>query len=142
MANTSLAVAAKAVIVKDGKILVVREAKSHSSNTKAGQYQVVGGRINADEKFDDGLDREVMEETGLKVRQRQPIFLGEWWPEVNGKKLHIVAMFIICDAEAGEINLSEEHDGYKWVDDSSVSSVDIMAPDNEAVKRVLEVLSD
>ncbi|HUD10889.1 MAG TPA: NUDIX domain-containing protein, partial [Candidatus Saccharimonadia bacterium] len=43
-----LRVAAKAVILdRDGRVLIVREAKSGPDNTKVGLWELLGGRLEA-----------------------------------------------------------------------------------------------
>lgn len=72
--------AAKAVIVNgDGQVLILREAPAatYSTNTKSGRYQLPGGRIKPGEKFEDGLLREVLEETGLAIEIGKPLLVGE-----------------------------------------------------------------
>ena len=53
----NLRVAAKAVIVKDGKVLILREASTYTEGTNIGKWGSPGGRIEASESFFDGLRR-------------------------------------------------------------------------------------
>jgi 8-oxo-dGTP diphosphatase len=108
-------VAAKAIIAKDGKILLLRES-TREDNSQQGKYEFPGGRIEADEKLTDGLFREVREETGLEIKAGEPISVGEWFPTINGQKVHIVAIFYACEYVSGEVKISDEHDSYEWVD--------------------------
>jgi len=48
------------VVREDGKILVIRRRDN-------GQYQAPGGILEQDERIEDGLAREILEETGLRV---------------------------------------------------------------------------
>ena len=40
-------VAMKAVIVKDGKVLLLREAKTYKDGTNIGRFHMPGGRLDA-----------------------------------------------------------------------------------------------
>jgi len=71
-------VAMKAVIVRDGKVLILREAKTYDEGTNIGRYHMPGGRLDPGENFEDGLRREVREETGLEVELEFPVYVGEW----------------------------------------------------------------
>ena len=51
------------VIEKDGKFLLVQEAKKPFS----GQWNLPAGRLEIDESVFDGAKREIEEETGYKV---------------------------------------------------------------------------
>lgn len=125
----------KAIIVHDGKILLLRESPKDASNTKVGKYQFPGGRIDPGEPFTEGLKREIKEETGMEVEMGQPFFIGEWFPTIKGVPHHIVAIFLRCSTKHSEVVLSDEHDDYRWI--SSIGEVDIMQPDDEVAKQFL-----
>jgi len=108
-------VATKAFIVKDGKVLVVRESSNYKDGTNAGKYDIVGGRLEPGQRFDESLLREIKEETGLHASIGKPFFVNEWRPEVRGEKWQIVATFFACNAD-GEVVLGEDHDHHKWID--------------------------
>ena len=134
----NLSVAAKAVIVNSkNQILILRE-QPHDEGTKAGKWGLPGGRINTDEPFFDGLRREVNEETGLKIEPIEPVFIGEWWPNIKGVKNHIVAMFMLCKPTTNNVRLSEEHDQFAWIDRNDISKYDFMPPDDEVVRITFE----
>lgn len=129
MADFVQQVAAKAIIVNDdGKLLVVREAPL-GTRTQVGRYQIVGGRVDPGETYEDALQREVKEEVGLEVEVGEPLYIGEWRPNVKGVQLQIFAFFSVCRAKSTDVKLSEEHDDYQWVDPHEYSGVDIMVPD-------------
>lgn len=134
MADYNQRVACKAVIVKDGKVLVVREASTYEEGTNIGRYEVPGGRINPGEPFLDGLRREVLEETGLQVEIGKPLYVGEWFPVIKDVPNHIVAIFFVCKPLTDEITLSEEHDDYRWVDEATMQSLDIMSPEDTVLE--------
>ena len=128
-------VAMKAIIVNDGKILLLRESAKHDTNTKAGKYQFPGGRIDPGEPFAEGLRREVKEETGMEVEIGEPFYIGEWFPVIKGVPHHIVAVFLVCKPSTTEVVISEEHDAYEWVGPEIAQKIDIMMPDKEVVER-------
>lgn len=131
-----LYVSAKAAIMRDGKVLLMKES-TQAGRSKVGQYQFPGGRIEEGEAFTDGLKLELKEETGLRVKPAQLITVREWWPIVKGVKLHIVAIFVACEIEDGDIIISPEHDDFAWVAKEAYDQYDIMTPDNEVAQIVL-----
>lgn len=135
MSDVVLNVAAKAVIVNDkGQVLIMRESSKHATNTKAGHYQLPGGRLEAGEAFVDGLKREAFEETGLRVEMGRPILVGEWRPVVLGVPHQIVGIFVVCKAEGmPRVRLSEEHDDAQWIDPKHHKNYDIVTPDWQAI---------
>lgn len=137
--NIILQVAMKAVIVHDGKVLILRETAKHDTNTQVGRYQMPGGRLNPGEAFDMALNREILEETGLKVKQLYPILVGEWRPVIKSLPHQIVGVFMVCQAGSAKVKLSEEHDDYKWINAKDYKKYDIPPPDREAVAKYAEV---
>src|ERR1700679_2803108 len=69
--------AVSAAIFRDGKILLVRRAKSPAN----GFYSLPGGRVEFGESLHTALHREVDEETGLKI---EIVGLAGWREELPG----------------------------------------------------------
>ena len=64
--------AARAIVVQDGKILVMHRNKYGSE-----YFTLVGGRVNEGESLEQALVREVREETGLSVTGVRLVFIEE-----------------------------------------------------------------
>ena len=136
MDNIKLQVAAKAIIFnQDNQVLIVREAapNANNNNTQSGRYGLPGGRLQPGERFEDGLRREVKEETGLKIKPLQPLYVGEWHPIIGGTPHQIIAIFIICKALNQNVQLSDEHDAFLWADTAQCKKINIMPPDHEVI---------
>src|SRR6266700_2717665 len=123
-----LQVAAKAILVNpEGKILILREAKTYEQGTNIGRYHGPGGRINPRESYEEGLRREVEEETGITdIEPLYPLFIGDWRPVIKGIEHHIVGIFTLCRTKTSEVRLSLEHDDYQWIDPAERTKYDIM----------------
>jgi 8-oxo-dGTP diphosphatase len=131
----------KAVIARDDKILVLREASTYKEGTNIGRYHFPGGRIEPGEPFAEGLLREVREETGLEVALGEPLYVGEWFPVIREVPNHIVAMFITCQITIDKpIVLSDEHDDYQWVSREEARQLNFMAPDDEVAETFFKRL--
>ena len=137
MNDVRLKVAARAVIIKDGTVLIVREASTYEEGTNIGTWGLPGGRINDDEAFYDGLAREVREETGLDVEPIRPVYVGEWWPVIKDVPHHIVAMFVVCVPLSTTVVLSDEHDEYAWGGIDELERYHIMPPDDQPIRLAL-----
>lgn len=134
-------IATKALIIdEDGNYLVLREASAYEEGTNAERYQLPGGRLNIGEYFEDGLRREVMEETGLEVEMIQPIHVGEWRPVIKGVRNQIVAIFFLCRAKSMDVFLSTEHDKYAWLSPTKNHRLTIIEPDSTVIKNYLRTL--
>ena len=108
--------ATKAFIVKDGKVLILREASAYKDGSNAGKFDVPGGRVKPGQHFLDSLKREIAEETGMEVKIGRPFFMNEWRPVVKGEAWHIVGTFFECRADSADVQLSEDHESFLWID--------------------------
>ncbi len=131
-------IAMKAVIVKGGKVLILREAATYGDGTQPGRYHMPGGRLEAGENFEVALHREVKEETGLEVEVQYPIYVGEWRPVIKGVPHQIVGVFFVCKPKSTTITLSTEHDGYQWIDPKDRHNFDVMDPEDKVIDRLAE----
>ncbi|CCD94305.1 putative Nudix hydrolase family protein; ADP-ribose pyrophosphatase [Bradyrhizobium sp. ORS 375] len=101
--------AVSAAIFRDGKIMLVRRARSPAK----GAYTLPGGRVEFGESLHDALAREVMEETGLSIT----IIGLAGWREVlpaKGGGGHYVILPFAARWQAGEPVLNDELDDVLW----------------------------
>lgn len=108
--------AIKAFILFEGKVLILRESGQYVDGANVGRYDVPGGRVQPGERFDEGLLREIQEETGLHVHLGAPFFVNEWRPMVRGEQWQIVGTFFACVADSDRVTLSEDHSDFAWID--------------------------
>ena len=132
-----LFVATKAFIVHDGKVLILRESSDYKDGANAGQYDVVGGRVEPGQRFDESLRREILEETGLEVNIGGPIHVDEWRPEVRDEKWQIVGIYFVCEADSDEVQLSEDHEAYEWIDPKDYENYNLIDNVKNAFKAYL-----
>ena len=125
--SPKLFIATKAFILNsEGRVLILRESGSYADGSNTGRYDLPGGRLNAGERFDEALTREVREETGLAVAIGDPITVNEWRPVVRGEEWQIVGIFFKCSAQDGEVALSGDHDAYEWINPTQYESFPII----------------
>lgn len=109
-------VATKAFVQFNGKILLLRESGKYVDGANVGRYDIVGGRVEPGQRFDESLRREVQEETGLVIEIGKPFFVGEWRPVVREEQWQIVGIYFSCQANSDQVILSQDHDKYIWID--------------------------
>ncbi len=111
-----LFIATKALVVNNGKVLILRESGFYQDGMNAGRFDVPGGRLQPGERFDQALRREVLEETGLNVEILKPIAVNEWRPVVRGESWHIVGVFFECSTDSSAVRTGPDHDAHLWID--------------------------
>jgi 8-oxo-dGTP diphosphatase len=103
--------AVSAVIFREGKLLLLKRAKSPGH----GLWSLPGGRVEFGESLHTALAREVDEEAGLKI----DIVALAGWREVlpgAGGGGHYLIMSFAARWAANEPRLNEEHDDFKWIE--------------------------
>jgi 8-oxo-dGTP diphosphatase len=101
--------AVSGAIFRDGKVLLVRRARSPGR----GFYSLPGGRVEFGESLHAALHREVDEETSLKIEIVGFTGWREVLPTPNGG--HYLIMSFAARWAAGEVALNDEHDVFKWL---------------------------
>ena len=121
-----LFVGTKGLVMYDGKVLLLRESGVYEDGTNVGKWDVPGGRIDPDEAVRDGLVREVIEETGLRVEPEVLLGVFDGYPKIKGEDCHVVRLYFRCKANTDEVTLSSDHDLYEWVDPKNPGHKDFM----------------
>lgn len=111
----NLFIGAKAVILHNEKVLLIRESTEYTDGTETGKWDVPGGRIQPEEKLHEGLRREVLEEVGLSISPKRLLDAHEGFPSIRGTVCHVVRMYYFCETDSDTVILSQDHDAYDWV---------------------------
>jgi len=100
---------AKAVIVRDGRLLCVRKIAQYG-----GQWEVPGGRLDEGESYRGALVRELREELGFQeVRIGRLLDAVPADPFPPFPPMHYLLVEVGDDGREPE--LSDEHDCYDWL---------------------------
>lgn len=111
--------AVTAYIIHDEKFLLLKRT------TPPLIWGLPGGRLNPDENPNDGILREIMEETGLSVSVIAPVDI--WYGDF-GKGL-FVSIDYLAVSQSGKVVLSEEHSDFCW------SAIDSLRNDNPPLEK-------
>jgi ADP-ribose pyrophosphatase YjhB (NUDIX family) len=110
--------AVSGAIFRDGKVLLVRRARSPGK----GFYSLPGGRVEFGESLHTALHREVDEETGLKIEIVGLTGWREVLPTPNGGGHYLIMSFAARWA-AREAVLNDEHDDFKWLSPDEIGDL-------------------
>jgi 8-oxo-dGTP diphosphatase len=128
--------AVSGAIFRDGKVLLVRRARSPGN----GFYSLPGGRVEFGESLHTALHREVDEETGLRI---DIIGLAGWREVLPGNSGggHYVIMSFAARWAAGEPVLNDEHDDFRWLTPDAIGDLKVTGGLHEvieAARRLVE----
>lgn len=98
-------------VMKDGKFLMAKRKVAHGG----GSWGLPGGHLEFNESWEDCAIREVMEETGVNIKNIRFVTATNDIFEKEGK--HYVTLFILSDYDYGEVSLKEPEnfDEWRWV---------------------------
>lgn len=138
------AVAVKAVIIKENRALVLCRSKHEMEGSYMNSHQkwdLPGGGLHFFEKSEEGLVREIMEETQMTVEIGPPLSLFD----AIKHHIHLCIFTYACRWKSGEVHLSPEHESYQWVTLEEMEESELphwMKRDIRAAFRVLEETKD
>lgn len=100
----------KSLILNRGikKALLIRRA----GDSGEGLWESAGGKVEDGESPEEGIIREVREETGLQVVPERLLYAS--LHETCGEK-HVFIVYL-CAVKEEKVVLSREHTEYRWVD--------------------------
>ena len=122
-----------AVVFKDQNVLLVKRGKAPAK----GVWAIPGGRVELGETLKQAAEREVLEETGIRIKAGDPIYSFEIIDHDENREVRFHYYIVDLDAEYldGEVTPGDDADDAAWV------SVDDLNKRN-VNPRTLELLTD
>lgn len=131
-----LGVAGKALIRKEGRILILERAPE--SLFDPGCWELPGGKIDYGEKLVEALRREVKEETGLVIKIGRPFKTWHFYK----KPFWVTGITLLCDYQNGNVCLSPEHSNHAWIMPEDFLLYPVGTAVEEQIKAYLELHED
>ena len=93
-------------------LLKLRSISAHD----ACKWEIPGGKVKKGEFFDDALRREFLEETGLEITIESLFnaIQNDYTACKTNEQVKSIQLIMKVTAEIDEVNISEEHDDFKW----------------------------
>jgi 8-oxo-dGTP diphosphatase len=124
-------VALKAIVTHNGAVLVVRNRGEET-------WDLPGGHINDGEKPDDGIRREVEEETGLVIKKLQPFVADTFIHALGNHDSHFVLIYL-TEAETDRIVPQDnELEEWRWITKDELDSVRLFPEYLSAIQKYFE----
>jgi len=106
------------IVNQRGEFLILRLAASKKFSKEA--WMLPGGRLDADDQPKFCLKREVLEETGLKVKVIVPVHVA-MWDTANPPKYSV---FFLCRSIGKQnVKISHEHIESKWIKFNGIEKI-------------------
>ena len=127
-----------AIIVQDGKILIVRRG----SEPGKGKWSVPGGLVELGETVEQAVVREVREECGLDVEVDKLIDIVDSMTfDKNGRlKYHFIILDFFVKIKGGKLRPGDDAKEALWVSLEEVENYDLTKTFKEFLKRNMEKL--
>jgi len=125
------------LIFEAGQILLVERAKEPLK----GFWSLPGGIVEAGEKLEDAIRREVREETGLEI---EPLSLFEIFerimPDAGRAEYHYVLMDYLCRVVGGELAAASDVSQAVWVEEQNLGEYRLTEGTGAVIERAFAKL--
>ena len=129
-----------AVIVSDGKVLLVKRGRE----PLAGQWSLPGGAVEVGETLEECLVRELREETGLDVEVGPVIeVFDRITRDAEGRvEYHFVLVDYLCRPIGGELRPASDVDDAMYVAPDGLGPYSLTTQAHQVIERALELARD
>ena len=102
-----------AIVIKDGGVLMVKRAALPNKNL----WAIPGGMLELGETLQEGAEREIYEETGIRIKAGKPVYSFDLLERDEKEKLlfHFVVVDMEADYLEGEIKAASDALDVRWV---------------------------
>jgi ADP-ribose pyrophosphatase YjhB (NUDIX family) len=100
------------IVVQNERVLLVRRAKA----PRTGEWSIPGGMLELGEKLCDGVEREIEEETGLRVKSERVLdVFDSIVSDSTGKiQYHYALIDYLCSVLGGELRAASDVSEVRW----------------------------
>lgn len=128
------AIAATVAIIMNekGEILVAKRAKEPAKGT----LDLPGGFADSMETAEEGVAREVAEETGLQVTETRYLFSLPNKYLYSGFEEHTLDLFFLCTTEGGSLRADDDVEELQWI---AIEEVDPTLFGLQSIRKGIEI---
>jgi len=125
------------VIIHDGCALIVQRA----GEPRKGEWTVPGGVLEVGETLRVGVEREVLEETGLVVKAGPVVDVFEnIWPDAEGRtQFHYVLVDFLCEVISGELKVATDASDARWISLEELEGWELIGKTAQAIRKGFEM---
>ncbi len=128
-----------AVLVRDGRVLLVRRA----SPPNQGMWAIPGGRVELGETLQQAAERELREETGVIARAGEPVYAFDFIQrdETGRVRFHYVIVDLWMEYVSGEVHAGDDALEAGWKSAQEIATLPIHPATQELLEQVMALHS-
>jgi 8-oxo-dGTP diphosphatase len=132
-------VAVGAIVIRDSRVLLVRRGQPPSE----GLWAIPGGRVELGETLQEAAEREIMEETGLTIRAKDPFYTFDFIlrDEVGCVRFHYIIVDLLADYVGGMVQPGDDAREARWVAPGELDELPVNRTTLEVLERVIGLTS-
>jgi ADP-ribose pyrophosphatase len=126
-------VAVGAVVFNEERVLLVRRGQPPSQDL----WAIPGGKVRLGETLQAAAEREILEETGLTVRARQPVYTFDLIEQdAQGRiRFHYVIVDLIADYVTGTISAGDDAREVRWIGPGEIRQLKVSPQTIDLLQR-------
>ena len=112
-----------AIVIREGKILLVKRASSPGK----GFWAIPGGLVELGETAREAAERELLEETGVPVRAREAFYVFDFIDRDAGGRIkyHYVIIDFLADYLGGEPKAADDVSDARWAGPDEAAALNL-----------------
>ncbi len=131
-------VAVGAVVIRNGTVLLVKRRDPPNE----GQWAIPGGSVRLGESLQEAAEREILEETGVRIRAGKPIYAFDVIDRDTGgqPRYHYVITDLLGEYVSGEPTARDDASDARWLTPSDIEHLPVNATTLDLLKNTLNFL--
>jgi 4-nitrophenyl phosphatase len=127
-------VAVGAVVIHEGRVLLVKRGKPPSE----GLWAIPGGSVEIGETLQTAAEREIMEETGIRIKAGDPVYTFDAIQrDGDGRiRFHYVIVDLLADYIEGEPKAGDDALDVRWVHPSDLDRMSVSRKTIELLRNL------
>ncbi len=123
-----------AIVLRAGRILLVKRASSPGK----GLWAIPGGLVELGETVREAAERELLEETGVKVRAREAFYIFDFIDrDADGViRYHYIIVDFLADYLGGEPRAADDVSDARWVSPQEAAALNLSPTTRKLLKQM------